>query len=65
MEESENQKGKEIKPHTTVTLRGEDLKNVIALRHKKEEKAGRAVSMTEVVRQAVKDMHKREIEGGV
>jgi hypothetical protein len=46
-------------------LRGEDLKNVIALRHKKEEKAGRAVSMTEVVRQAVKDMHKREIEGGV
>ncbi|RCV65744.1 hypothetical protein C5S53_02205 [Methanophagales archaeon] len=45
----------------TVNLRGEVLMQAIELRQKREREAGVVVSVTEVIRDAIKEMYDREI----
>ncbi|MBE9595179.1 MAG: hypothetical protein IMF19_17070 [Proteobacteria bacterium] len=45
----------------TVDISGEILKQAIALRHAREDKEGVVIGISEVVRDAVSAMYKREI----
>ncbi len=52
---------KEKKKRITVDISGEVLKQAIALRHGREKKEGKVISVSEIVRDAVKEKYEREI----
>ena len=57
---TETKSGKEGKK-ITVNIRGEVLMQAIELRQKREREAGTVISVTEVIGDAIKEKHAREI----
>ena len=55
--EKEGKKGGRI----TVDISGEILKQAIALRHERENREGSVISISEVVRDAIREKYDREI----
>jgi|LGOV01.1.fsa_nt_gb predicted thioesterase len=52
----------ERKGRTTVDLHGEELKQAIALRHIQETAVGEPVKLSNVVREAIREKYRRDIE---
>ena len=62
MEKTKTEKEEKKEGRITVDIRGEVLKAAIALRHEREKKEGKVVSVSDVVRDAVTEKYEREIE---
>jgi len=63
MEEDESGIEDKKEARVTVDIRGEVLRQAIALRHRAEEVRGEVVSMSEIVRDAIREKYEREIGG--
>ena len=61
MEKSKTEKEEKKEGRITVDIRGEVLKAAIALRHEREKKEDKVISISDVVRDAVTEKYKREI----
>jgi hypothetical protein len=62
MVKNESEKEGKKEGRITVDISGEILKQAIALRHERENREGTVISISEVVRDAIKEKYKRDLE---
>jgi len=61
MEEDESGIEDKKEARVTVDIRGEVLRQAMALRHRRERAEGKVVSVAEIVRDAIREKYEREI----